>query len=152
MPAGAKTTFKQEIFDEILDRISEGELLTHICKSDNKYPQRATFLRWTRISDELRSQYALAREDQQHCWADEIMMRGKDESRDYYVDDKGIRRSDNTAVQRDRLICDNTKWLMARLAHRVYGDKIEQQLTGKDGESLSIVVNVNGKKEKGSNP
>ena len=54
-----------EIFSDIIRRISEGETLVRICKEkyddgSAKYPSPATFLRWVGKSHQLAKQYARA--------------------------------------------------------------------------------------------
>lgn len=126
---GVPSTFNWEIADKILFHLRDGKTLTEICKIEGM-PHRVTVWEWTDKFPEFGNAYAHARVTQQHIWADEIMTRSRDESRDYYYDDKGNRRSDNTGVQRDKLITDNMKWLMARLAANQYGDKITTEHTG----------------------
>lgn len=43
-------------------------------------------------------------------------------------------------VGRARLRCDNIKWEMSRVASRIYGDKTQTEITGKDGAALVIQV------------
>ena len=94
-------------------------------------------------------------------WAGEIVEIAQDSSRDIletetsYTDSKGNvtekteRRSDNTAVNRDRLRVDTLKWLMCKLRPSVYGDKTLTELTGKDGKDLVPVLNITIKKADG---
>jgi len=138
---GRPTDYTEDLGNLICDLLADGKTLTEICKDDDM-PHRVTVLRWCRKYPDFRIAYASARQDQQHIFGDIIIERSKDESRDYYVDDKGVRRSDNTAVQRDRLFCDNLKFLMARLASDTYGDKVRQEITGKDGEKFEPVLNI----------
>lgn len=56
-------------------------------------------------------------------------------------------RSDNTAVNRDDKRIRARQWAMAKIAKKIFGDKIEQEITGKDGGQLSITVNVARKKQ-----
>ena len=43
-------------------------------------------------------------------------------------------------VARAKLLCDNIKWETARVAPKKYGDKIQNEHTGKDGGPLVIEV------------
>ena len=52
----------------------------------------------------------------------------------------------NTAVQRDSLIFKTHAFLMGRLAAAHYGDKIQQEITGKDGAAFAPILNINVKK------
>lgn len=126
---GAPTDYNQDIANKICKYLSAGMLLKEVCAMDG-FPERTTVWDWRRRHPEFANLYAQALEDQQQCFADEIRFRARDESRDYYTDSKGERRSDNTAVQRDKLIIDTDKWLMARLASKMYGDKITTEHTG----------------------
>jgi hypothetical protein len=57
-------------------------------------------------------------------------------------------KSDNTAVNRDALRVKARQWAVAKLMPKIFGEKIEQQITGKEGAALQVVINVNTKKPK----
>lgn len=154
---GRPSDFNQEIADTICERIAKGETLTDICESLEI--NRIKVYRWTRADEAFRNQYAQAREDQMHSFADEILKTSRDSSRDVIetvsekldketgevIATKVEKRSDNTAVQRDRLIVDSMKFLMARLAPRYYGEKVEQTIQGPDGSGLAVNVFISRK-------
>lgn len=48
----------------------------------------------------------------------------------------------NNVIQRDRLRVDTRKWLISKLHPKKYGEKISQELTGKDGKDLNIIPTV----------
>ncbi len=48
--------------------------------------------------------------------------------------------SGNAAVQAARLRVDTRKWLLSKLLPKKYGDRIENRLSGPEGEPLKIVV------------
>lgn len=150
---GRPSKYIPEIVSEILTRIKDGETLIQICKSEH-LPSATTVRNWKTSQEGFLALYAEARKEQQHTWADQIVDIANDDSRDtlytefYSSDGKLVKKegkSDNSAVLRDRLRVDTFKWLMARLAAVDYGDKVEQQITGKDGKELSIVVNIGPK-------
>lgn len=111
---GRPTDYTPELANEIAERLMEGETLVEITKSAHM-PSRATIYNWFDAHPEFFDIFTRARRLQAHTFADELILRGKDESRDYYVDDKGKRHSDNTAVMRDGLLCRNYMWLMERV-------------------------------------
>ena len=111
---GRPTDYSPELANEIAERLMEGETLVDITK-DLHMPSRATIYNWLDARPEFFDIFTRARRLQAHTFADELLIRGKDESRDYYVDDKGKRHSDNTAVMRDGLLCRNYMWLMERV-------------------------------------
>lgn len=45
-------------------------------------------------------------------------------------------------VGRARLMCDNIKWEAARMAPKKYGDKIQNEHTGKDGGPIEQAVTI----------
>lgn len=51
-------------------------------------------------------------------------------------------QSDNTAVNRDRLRVNARQWAMAKLHKKLFGEKVEQEITGPNGSALNVVVNV----------
>lgn len=144
MPGGRPTKYCAQVVDEICNRMSLGESLIKICK-DEHLPTRETIRAWITEKPEFSARYAKAREDQQDYYAEEILEIANDESRDVPLENgKGGYSSNMTAVQRDRLRVDSLKWIMSKVAPKKYGDKIQQEITGKDGEMLipSIVVTI----------
>ena len=123
MITGRPSSFTQEIADTICDRLANGETLRAICR-DEGMPSKTSVMRWLNKDAAFRDQYARAREDQADHWADDIVGISEDRSADYITDPDGRVRSDNTGVNRSRLMVDTKKWLMARMAPKKYGDKL----------------------------
>jgi len=138
---GRPTDFTLILAEKILARVGHGETLTAICSEDGM-PGRTTVYRWSEEREEFRAAYVRARDWQMESWADEIQATAADESRDIQHDADGRPRSDNTAVNRDRLKIDTKKWLMARLNPKRYGDKVQQEITGKDGGALVATLEI----------
>jgi len=45
-------------------------------------------------------------------------------------------------VARAKLLCDNIKWETARVAPKKYGDKVQNEHTGKDGGPIEQAVSI----------
>ena len=90
----------------------------------------------------FRVQYARAREAQADYWAEEIVSIADDGSKDTYLDAQGNERTNHELVNRSRLRVDTRKWLMARMAPKKYGDRVLNEITGKDGGPVQ--VNISG--------
>ena len=45
-------------------------------------------------------------------------------------------------VSRAKLMCDNIKWETCRIAPKRYGDKIQNEHTGANGEAIQHAVNI----------
>ena len=142
---GRPSKLTPEIKAEIIKRLTLGETLTDICESSDAIPSRWNIIQECHRNEEFRDAYTRAREDQQHSFADAIMRKARDESRDYYVDSKGERRSDNTSVQRDRLIVDSMKFLMSKLAPKTYGDHMPVGLNLGNGNQVTVNIIVAAK-------
>ena len=58
---------------------------------------------------------------------------------DKYIDDNGVERTDNEAIQRSKLRIETRKWVLAKLAPKKYGDKLEVDANIK-GEIKTVTV------------
>lgn len=45
-------------------------------------------------------------------------------------------------VARAKLMCDNIKWETARVAPKKYGDKVQNEHTGPNGDPIQHAVNI----------
>lgn len=150
--AGRPSKYTKELADEICERIARGELAVDISELEHM-PNWSTIWRWMETNEQFRNAYLRARELQQFYFADITLRTARDASRDYQTnettivkDDGSITtkkevKSDNTAVQRDKLICDNL-WRLMQCLNKTFSPKIENQLTGKDGEAIVPILNV----------
>ena len=129
-----QSSFTQEVADTICARLAGGESLRKIC-ADEGMPGMSSVFRW--LADEknaaFREQYARAREAQAETLAEEILEIADDGRQDTYVDENGNTRTDQEVIGRSRLRVDARKWLAAKMAPKKYGDKVQTELTGKDG-------------------
>lgn len=140
---GRPSKFTEEIKNEILERMRDGESTRAICRLQHM-PDWSNLHRYLakEENEQFRTLYAQARETMIDAWAHDIIDRAKDDSRDVletqitYTDSKGNvtekheRRSDNTPVNRDRLIIDAMKWTMSKLLPQKYGDSQKVEHSG----------------------
>jgi hypothetical protein len=94
---------------------------------------------------EFRDHYARAREAQMDHWADEIIDIADDAGRDVSVDNEGNQRVNGEAIARSRLRVDTRKWIMSNFAPRKYGDRVTQELVGKDDGPIEITDQARAK-------
>lgn len=122
------TEYSEEIGNIICSRIASGESLRRICK-DEGMPDKATVFRWllNKVSDfdTFRDQYALSRQMQAECLADEIMDIADDGSNDYLEDDESFVKFNAEAVARSRLRVDTRKWYLSKVLPK-FKDKPEE--------------------------
>ena len=125
--------------DIICERIAKGESLRKICL-DKDTPSHTTILKWLREIEGFASQYARAREDQAEFYLDEIIAISDESSQDKVANEDGTERTDSEAIQRSKLRVDTRKWAMSKLAPKKYGDKITQEVTGANGDPISLLL------------
>lgn len=151
------SSYSVKIADTICERLAEGKSLNSICASDDM-PHKATVFRWLSSHDEFRDQYARAREAQADVLFDEILdiantpIEGTKTKLD--KDGEVVEVSKGDMIEHRRLQIDARKWMAGKLRPKVYGDKLDVDLTG----ALDFVVNAKPmteeewQKQHGANP
>ena len=139
------STFTDELFADILDRIADGESLRAICRSDGM-PAARTVLRWIQGNPDLQRAYAIATEvradmifdelmeiadDARNDWTEKVGRNG--ESLGHVLDAENIRRS--------ALRIEARKWTLARMAPKRYGDRVDVNHGAQDslGDFLAML-------------
>jgi len=115
--------------------------LAAICDSDSRFPDPKTFYRWMLDHEELRQLYARAKDAQLQVLADEIQQIADEPQPGEVITIKGDEREVKIAdmLEHRKLRIESRKWLLAKLAPKKYGDKLQH--TGADGEGpVSFVV------------
>lgn len=139
---GRPSACTPEVLEEILDRVADGEYLEDICKDDHM-PDRRTIQRHKRRDEKFRRAYACAREDQMESFEFKAHCVAHDGSQDYkeIEDAKGNKRVvvDHENIARSRLIVEQYRWVMGKLAPTVYGERMALDLN--DVTPLESVLN-----------
>lgn len=139
--------YTQLIADEICRRLAEGESLRSICR-DEEMPGRSEVFRWLADNEAFRDQYARAKEFGIEALADDIQEISDDARNDWMErhgqEDSGW-QANGEHIQRSRLRVDSRKWLLSKLAPKKYGDKLQHEGSGPNGEiTHSVTLNVRG--------
>jgi hypothetical protein len=126
--SGRKSTYTRAIADEICHRMSLGETLSQVCRSENM-PPKGTVLEWVKDDRHgFSDRYARAREAMLEHWADEIIDIADDSTRDWIArkakSGETLIVLDREHIERSKLRIDVRKWLLARLKPRTYGDRV----------------------------
>jgi hypothetical protein len=139
------TDYSPELTAGICVRLGLGESLREIC-GDEQMPSKTTVMRWLAKYPEFRDQYASAREAQADYYAEEIIEISDDATNDWMKRNRGEGESEEVenkeVLARSRLRVDTRKWLMARMAPKKYGDKldIDQKTTHEVGNSVADLM------------
>jgi hypothetical protein len=136
---GRPTAFTAEIAATITTRIMAGESLRAICR-DEAMPARSTVHLWIATNPSFSDQYARACEIRAEELFDEMFDIADDAQNDWMArhgeDDAGWQiNGDN--IQRARLRIDTRKWALARMNSKRFGDKVTQEVVGKDGGPIA---------------
>ncbi|WP_420971514.1 hypothetical protein [Bradyrhizobium sp. B120] len=123
IPKG-RPAFTEEIFQQILDRMTEGEGLSEICR-DPELPSKTTFLRWVEKDTGRQRAYQGAREALMDHYAEEIRHIAWNDSEDTIKREGKPDLCNHEWINRSRLKVDTLKFLMAKLHPKRYGDKTE---------------------------
>lgn len=118
--------FSQATADAICARLAEGVSLRSVCAGDDM-PSVGTFLLWVSKRPELAEQYALARALCLDAMAEDMLnIADTTEMGEKTVEKAtGTETTTGDMVEHRRLRIETRKWLMAKMAPKKYGDKIE---------------------------
>jgi hypothetical protein len=134
-PGGRPSDYTQETADRICAQLAEGKSLRTICKADDM-PSTVTVYSWLRTRPEFLTQYTRAKEDAADAFAEEMLDIADEASNDWMEvhdkDNPGY-RFNGEHVNRSRLRVDTRKWIASKLKPKKYGERVQAELTGKDG-------------------
>lgn len=122
---------KDKRFEQVCQRIEQGEPLRRILRSDNA-PMSADLF-YDMVKDKSKSErYARAREIYADNVFEEMLDIADCEDNDIIETDEGP-RVNHDVIQRDRLRVDTRKWMLSKLQPKKYGDKLEHDHKSSDG-------------------
>lgn len=102
--------------------------LEHLCRENEGFPNPDTVYGWILDFPEFAEKYKKAKELQQNVLVEEMRKIADDDSNDMMQNEKGF-TGNPTAVARAKLRIDTLKWHASKLAPKVYGDKVQQEVT-----------------------
>ena len=133
---GRPTKWTQEIEDDICKRLSQGEPLRAICRTEG-YPEWNTFYSWMERSEALSARVALARENGVEAIAQDTLAMIDAEPR-YIEDGKGGTRIDAGYVQWLKLRTEQRMKLLACWSPNRYGNRV--QVAGDKENPLQVNI------------
>jgi len=133
---GRPTKWTQEIEDDICKRLSQGEPLRAICRTEG-YPEWNTFYSWMERSEALSARVALARENGVEAIAQDTLAMIDSEPR-YIEDAKGGTRIDAGYVQWLKLRTEQRMKLLACWSPNRYGNRV--QVAGDKDNPLQVNI------------
>lgn len=147
-PPGRPSTFTQEIADEIIERLSQGEPLRQICR-DDRMPAWQTVYRWKADDEAFSRRIAGAREAGFDAIAEECLEIADETAFDTVSTEHGD-RANSEWISRSKLRVETRLKLLAKWDPKRYGDKITQEHTNPDGSGLFTGIKVEFVKPNGN--
>lgn len=146
------TKYNLELADKICERLAAGESMRSIARDDDM-PAAATLFKWLREHEEFSEQYANAKEESADALVEDMLDIADNQVEQPILDpdtklpivDKDgnpIMHRDAVSVNHARLRVDTRKWAASKLKPKKYGDKVTQELTGKDGGPIQTEASV----------
>ena len=122
---GRPSTYSPAVGELIAARLCDGETLTQICRTPGM-PSRQCVHQWRMRNPAFDDLYMRARAVGMESMSDDLLTIADDDTGDLLPDGS----PNSAAVQRSRLMVDSRKFLMAKLAPKVYGDRQTVEHTG----------------------
>lgn len=126
---------RTEIINEICDRISKGESLRSVLRSENM-PSLSNFFAWIDSNKEFQNQYARATELRADTIFEDILSISDSTENDVIELPDGKEVVNHNVINRDRLRVDARKWMLSKMMPKKYGDALKVEHDG----SLEITV------------
>jgi hypothetical protein len=123
------TEYNFDLCIDICEHIAVGGNIVDVLGSNKTFPSWSTFRRWKRDNEELRTLYVNSQQDKSEALEKEM-----DDYRDMLISKDIDASTYNTLVQ-------TLKWKMGKFYPKMFGDKIQQELSGE--VNLKPVININ---------
>lgn len=138
------SSYTDQVGQAICARISEGCSLRSIAR-DEGMPSLQTIFNWFQSQPTFLEQYARAKEAQMDAFAEEIVDISDDGRNDWmelHEKDNAGWKANGEHIQRSRLRVDSRKWLMSKLKPKKYGERLDMNLGGQQGNPVEVDVKL----------
>jgi hypothetical protein len=140
LKVGRPTKYTPELADLICERVAIHDVgLSKLTKMFDDMPDKSNINKWRRKYPDFRVKYAQAKCEQIEFLTEDILEIADDATNDWMEFEEKTNGCESWKVngehiQRSRLRIDTRKWLAAKLAPKIYGDVITQQLVNNVAE------------------
>lgn len=136
---GRPRVMTEEQKQAVCDWLSGGGSLRKLAEADPSMVDLTTIFRELSTDNDFYQRYSRAREAQMEMMAEDIIEISDNAERDILPGPNGP-VVNYEHIARSKLRVDSRKWLMSKLAPKRYGDKLVQEITGKDGGAVEIAA------------
>lgn len=142
---GRPEIYTEELALRVCEEIaSTSKSLKTICAQEGM-PSVRTVLHWLRDKEEFLRQYTRAKEEQADLLVEEMIDISDDGSNDLMTITKGDESyevENKEVVNRSKLRVETRKWIASKLKPKKYGDKVTNEITGKDGGAIQVITGM----------
>lgn len=139
---GRKSTFNAKDAAEIVERLSKGEPLTHIC-ADDWLPCDDTVRAWAEANADFARDIVRSRKAGFDAIALECLDIADNTSNDTKLVGEGETPGCNAEwISRSKLRVETRLKLLAKWDPKRYGDKVQTELSGPDGGAVPVAMSV----------
>jgi len=137
---------KKQVMDFLLERIPETSLgMGRILESAPfDPPSVSTVSRWISADVEIAERFREAKRRQMDYLAEELLEIADDSRNDFMEKElksgESIIVANNENIQRSNLRVNTRKWIMSKLNHKQYGDRIQSDVDVKGNLTISIAA------------
>ncbi len=135
MKNGRPTKYTETLGNEICAELSRGKTLVSICASP-EMPSTTTVYRWITEDEHqgFRDSYKVARENQAWHLFEEILEIADATPSKAHGEAGTGEASARVAAEKERI--NARKFFISKIMPRMFGDKIQQEISGKDGGAI----------------
>ncbi len=139
---GRPSMYSLEIAERICAVLSQGKSLKTACKGEGM-PSVETVIGWWNKYPEFLQLYTRAKEEGADNLVDEMLDISDDGSNDWMEDNAPHSpgwKVNGEHINRSRLRVETRKWIASKLKPKRYGERIQTEVTGKDGGPIAIDI------------
>lgn len=142
---GRPSLYSDDLASLICERLASGESMRSISR-DESMPSMATMFNWLRDKPQFLEQYERAKEESADALVEDMLDIADNQVEQplivdglpFQIDGKPVMVKDAVSVNHARLRVDTRKWAASKLKPKKYGDKVVQEVTGKDGGAIEV--------------
>ena len=135
---GRPSIYTEELVNEICKAIAcSNRGLDIICEENPHLPCSSTIYGWMLDKEDFLEKYIRAKRIQTIVGQEEILAIADNSSYDTKITDSGKPVADSEWIARSTLRVKVRQWQAERLMARYYGNKLQAEVTGKDGAPIN---------------
>jgi len=146
-PLGRPTLYTPELSYSICERLASGESMRSVSR-DDAMPCMATLFKWLSENEAFSEQYAKAKGESADALVEDMLDIADNQVEQpllvdglpLQIDGKPVMVKDAVSVNHAKLRVDVRKWAASKLKPKKYGDKVDLNHGGQEGNPLTVLL------------